>query len=201
MKTCTKCYKEYSDDSLNFCLDDGSPLTVVPGSWVNTAVMHERETRPLPVGPSGMAAAVPSRRASKAIWWVLGILGLSALICGGGLIDLVYLGARSSNNGIKVTTTSPTPVKGTGSTPVTADADQQGSVTRAQFDQIDIGMAKSDVQRIMGSPGDEYYRGKGGDTTFLLLRWADKKYRTILVNFENDKVTSKSQVGLDDTKD
>src|ERR1041385_5694192 len=27
MKTCPKCKKQYSDDSLNFCLEDGTPLT------------------------------------------------------------------------------------------------------------------------------------------------------------------------------
>src|SRR5438132_14190134 len=28
MKTCPTCYRKYSDDSLAFCLDDGSPLSL-----------------------------------------------------------------------------------------------------------------------------------------------------------------------------
>ena len=30
MKQCLRCRKTYDDDQLNFCLDDGEPLTLVP---------------------------------------------------------------------------------------------------------------------------------------------------------------------------
>lgn len=199
MKSCTKCYKQYSDDTLNFCLDDGTPLIDLGESAENTAILQERVTEPTAVARAGWNVAPPARKSSSALWWVLGILGLSAVICGGGIAGLIYVGSRSGS-GPQVTRPSPTPFVQKPAQSPAADADEKGSVTKAQFDQIDIGMQKSEVQRIMASPGEEYYRGKGGDTIFLLLRWADKNYNTILVNFENDRVTSKSQVGLDDPK-
>lgn len=77
-----------------------------------------------------------------------------------------------------------------------SDAPTTGTVTRAKFDQIDTGMKRADVEKIMGSKGEVYYSSTGGGVKYESVKWADAKYNTILVSYQNDKVTSKSQVGL-----
>jgi hypothetical protein len=41
MKICPVCRKTYSDDGLNFCLDDGSVLTIPASDAPPTMVMHK----------------------------------------------------------------------------------------------------------------------------------------------------------------
>lgn len=70
-------------------------------------------------------------------------------------------------------------------------------VTKAKYEQIKIGMKKADVEKIFGGKGEEYYSGTGGGVSFTSVKWAGDNFKTILVSFRDDKVTSKSQVGLD----
>src|SRR4051794_22427864 len=51
MKRCPQCGRTYSDDSMSFCLDDGSELLFGPANWRDldesqTAIL--KETGPLP---------------------------------------------------------------------------------------------------------------------------------------------------------
>ena len=43
MKRCPECGRDYNDDSLSFCLDDGSELLFGPGSMneARTAISHD----------------------------------------------------------------------------------------------------------------------------------------------------------------
>ncbi len=69
-------------------------------------------------------------------------------------------------------------------------------VTMAKYEQVKIGMKKGDVENIFGGKGEEYYSGTGGGVSFTSVKWVGEKFKTVLVSFKNDKVTSKSQVGL-----
>jgi hypothetical protein len=44
MKQCPNCQSQYTDDTLQFCLQDGSPLQYVTSSQVNTVAFVEQET-------------------------------------------------------------------------------------------------------------------------------------------------------------
>ena len=44
MKQCPTCQSQYTDDTLQFCLQDGSPLRFVAGSQTNTIAFNEQET-------------------------------------------------------------------------------------------------------------------------------------------------------------
>lgn len=66
----------------------------------------------------------------------------------------------------------------------------------AKYEQIKVGMKRPDVENIMGGKGTEYYSGKGGGVSFVSVKWVGEKYKTVLVSFRDNKVTSKSQVGL-----
>lgn len=70
-------------------------------------------------------------------------------------------------------------------------------VTKAKYEQIKIGMKKPDVEEIFGGKGEEYYSGTGGGVSFTSVKWVGDNFKTVLVSFRDDKVTSKSQVGLD----
>src|ERR671938_1822673 len=115
MKRCPTCNRTYSDPSLNFCLEDGTPLTTdAPSSrdpnatiryppprdtsepppteiyHPEPAIVTPRQTVPPPPSPeqwSPMPTAAP-RKKSNAVWWILG--GLAAVfIIGVGLIVMV----------------------------------------------------------------------------------------------------------------
>src|SRR5687767_9779756 len=44
MKVCPRCNKQYVDDTLSFCLDDGTPLTGGPQSDTPTVILGETQT-------------------------------------------------------------------------------------------------------------------------------------------------------------
>ncbi|MBK8304301.1 MAG: hypothetical protein IPK98_13175 [Chloracidobacterium sp.] len=58
MKICPRCQKTYSDDNLNFCLEDGSVLTQAaaepPPTMINQA-MPTQQQQTMPSQPSSTA--------------------------------------------------------------------------------------------------------------------------------------------------
>ena len=108
MKICPKCQKTYSDDSLNFCLDDGAVLTQQTSgafdvSPPETILMNQpRQTFPNQQFADQTQRdwnTLPKYRAPKAnnskSWLLIGgILGAIALVCGGGFIGLIALVAN-----------------------------------------------------------------------------------------------------------
>jgi hypothetical protein len=111
MKICPTCRKTYADDGLNFCLEDGSVLTFAAPSQEATVVMNPpRPTDPSPgtarptTGPppgwgnQPVYLVQPPKKSSKTWLWVLGILGLAVLLCGGGGVGLILLKTMSDAN-------------------------------------------------------------------------------------------------------
>lgn len=109
MKTCPKCGKTYSDPSLNFCLEDGSILNQTDTGKIPppTVMMNDprRTGSEQPFGgPSGAQNQfVPVqntnvKKGSKAWIWVVGILGVVVLLCGGGMGGLMLIGSLSNKN-------------------------------------------------------------------------------------------------------
>lgn len=109
MRICPKCGKTYDDESLNFCLDDGSTLNQAgSGNTLPETVLisqprptmsnqsfgnqTEKEDR---VVPSQFNS--PHKKSSKTWLWVVGILGAVVLICGGGFGGLLILGSLSDD--------------------------------------------------------------------------------------------------------
>lgn len=112
MKICPRCQKTYADDNLNFCLEDGSTLTQMAGTPPPTVQMQQPfPTQGQPQGQTAQSgwnvgqqpySMQPPKKSSKAWVWVLLILGVLVLVCGGGFAGLIYLGsqeqARQANN-------------------------------------------------------------------------------------------------------
>ncbi len=106
MKVCPQCNKQYEDESLNFCLDDGSVLnrsedvssTAAPTVFMDkppsTALNTPAETQQQRDTVETPARYEPHTKSGSKSWlWVLGILGAIILMCGGGLVGLGLIGA------------------------------------------------------------------------------------------------------------
>src|SRR5690242_19687576 len=100
MKICPRCQKTYTDDNLNFCLDDGVVLQEAGGG--NEPQPTVFMNQPRPTNPQSAATSQPGvqpqwntapqqygggqqKKSSKAWIWVLLILGLVVVLCGGGV--------------------------------------------------------------------------------------------------------------------
>lgn len=124
MKRCPSCNRTYNDESLNFCLEDGTPLVGAPDPNATLRYPPPRETgeppteiyrqpqpllnqvpemaqrRPAPVAPYPPYQPQPQKK-SKAIWWILGTLVVLGVM-GVGLIVIILalasLGANQNSN-------------------------------------------------------------------------------------------------------
>lgn len=70
------------------------------------------------------------------------------------------------------------------------------TLTMEKYNQLKIDMPKSEVERILGGPGTEVSTSSGGGMTFSVYKWSGENYTSIILSFKNDKIMSKSQVGL-----
>ncbi|CAN5445045.1 hypothetical protein BH10ACI2_BH10ACI2_05200 [soil metagenome] len=106
MKICPRCQKTYADDNLNFCLEDGSVLTHASSEPQTVFVNEPRPTQPqpqvlsqpgsqpnwnTPQNSPQQYSMQPPKKSSKMWIWVLLILGVIAVVCGGGLVGLIYI--------------------------------------------------------------------------------------------------------------
>lgn len=125
MKICPTCRKTYTDDGLNFCLEDGSVLTIAGDNLPQTVMMNQpRPTDPNPTAQQGGIQSTfgnqpgysmqPAKKSGSKAWiWVLGILAVLLLVCGGGFgAFFIYVASLDTTNDPYAT---PTP--GRGSTP------------------------------------------------------------------------------------
>lgn len=96
MKICPQCHQKYSDDTLNYCLNDGvkldvfgsEPETLIRPANIPTAPQSPFNTTPAINQTTEMqppSSTVPPKK-SKAWLWTLLILGGLIVLCGGGLI-------------------------------------------------------------------------------------------------------------------
>ena len=95
MKRCSTCNRTYTDPSLSFCIEDGTPLTTINSEDETTVVSPRSRDEdwnavayqpPGSYVPPGTDPARPRRRA----WpWILGILGAFVL----GIVAIAIAGA------------------------------------------------------------------------------------------------------------
>jgi hypothetical protein len=135
MKICRRCQKTYTDDNLNFCLEDGSVLEQMAGGTQPATVLINptQVTVPAQTIPSQQIPgqqfpaqytqqpawntaqpqyAMQPKKSSKTWLWVVLILGVVVLACGGGLVGLILYGASQADiaaNGTANTKGSPGP--------------------------------------------------------------------------------------------
>ncbi|PWT91905.1 MAG: hypothetical protein C5B55_07280 [Blastocatellia bacterium] len=121
MKRCPSCNRTYTDASLNFCLEDGTPLALdapppsMPGATVRYPPARDtaapppteifRPDSPLisqpPPPPQQQWAPAPipqPQKKSSAIWWILGGLAAFAVIGIGAAVLIFMVASISSTN-------------------------------------------------------------------------------------------------------
>jgi len=101
MKTCPICNRSFTDEALNFCLQDGSPL-VIANDPRETTINSPQAYRP-PVGnqaPPFQPRYTPMPEArqgrSSAVWWILGALAAIVVLGVGALIVTLAVMSMSS---------------------------------------------------------------------------------------------------------
>jgi hypothetical protein len=214
MKHCPQCKETYADESLNYCLNDGTPLAAGPGTEQKTEVLSANSPdRPtVPIIPqqtyqphnAAYAPLQPQGKSSRAWVWVLGILGVVVLLCGGGFAGLVYLGSQTRTANVASfptpAKTSPTPLISLEDddvdTPTPSPSMPGGGPTLAQYEKITIGMSRADVEKIMGGKGSEITSSSGGGIDIAVIQWEGENYKSIIITFQDGKVFTRSQVGL-----
>ena len=186
MKICPNCRKIYEDDSLNYCLDDGVHLNQQRNSGEQysepTLVMRQPDsTKPdrpfitdVAAQPVGIYNAQPKTR-SKSWLWVVGILGVLATLCGGGFLATAawYFSYFSSPSEQPLTDTpSPRSTPGASPTPWrNSSTEDEYDISMAKYNQLSIGMARSEVERILGGKGTEISSSTGGGMSFSVNKW------------------------------
>ncbi len=91
MKVCPTCKRNYADDLLNFCLDDGSVLTTAGNPSNEVYLNQARPTAVTPPTPrtaemnyASAPAPVPAKSSRRGGMWAIGIFIALIVLCGGG---------------------------------------------------------------------------------------------------------------------
>ena len=76
------------------------------------------------------------------------------------------------------------------------DDDTEYPISMAKYNQLKNGMARTDVERLLGGAGEEVSNTTGGGVNYTVNKWRGPDYSSIILSFRNDKIFTKSQVGL-----
>ena len=134
MKRCPSCNRTYNDVTLNFCLEDGTPLVVDASTpsdpnatWryptprdtgepapteiyrqpkpLLNQVPEMAQPRPSPVAQYPAYQPLP-RKKSNAIWWIFGVVAVLGVLGVGLLVVILALASLGSNANINVNNNS-----------------------------------------------------------------------------------------------
>ncbi len=185
MKICPRCQKTYSDEGLNFCLDDGAVLTqsaVVDQSLPATVFLTQ--TPPTnPNQPFGSQSGAPSGwnnpnqfsmqppKKSRAWIWVLGILGGLMLLCGGGFAGFVYWASKLENTNRNISRSanrnSEINYNGKSPTPIEKASAQKIDLSKWVKSDTNLGVTEfKDGEFLMRSKNKGFYFVLASPTTY-----------------------------------
>lgn len=119
----------------------------------------------------------------------------------GQVIVLAYLDAYaklvSQLGGAPTYSPAPAPAGAGASSALNAGAgsSQPVAITTGLFGSVRLGSSLSEIERLLGGPGDEQNATRVGNRTVRTLLW-QRGERAILGTFDNDRLTSKSKIGF-----
>ena len=221
MKTCPKCNQTYNDESLNYCLNDGTVL--ISGGGAKTAEMNQssfptsdnptaRYTNYTPAPSNATVVREDSTmirenkpRKSNPILWVLLILGGLVLVCGGGFAG-IYAFYISQNYGTNLSSNDLLANKNTSTndgktvpsltkSPKPADTNSSG-ITIEKYSRLEMKSSYKQAVEILGSEGVEMSSSGSGSYKSQMYKWSNSETEFIILLFLNDKLTNKTQAGL-----
>jgi hypothetical protein len=125
MKRCPSCNRTYTEATLNFCLEDGSPLipdvapsagSAYPTSRDNPPATQVYEQQQPLLNQVEMSAqprqwspvGVQPRKKSSAVWWILGGVVVAGVIVVGAAIMIIAIASMGSNSNKNANTISNT---------------------------------------------------------------------------------------------
>lgn len=188
MKICPRCQKTYSDDNLNFCLEDGTTLQQMaapPSAPPPTVQMNQPVTNPNQPSwnaPQQQYGGPPQKKSSKAWLWVLLILGFLIVVCGGGFGLLAYIGYKSeqANTERIYTANSSTPANKTTTSANKPATNSTTNSTRSDVTTVALDIFESKTFNLYGTTelsGDELLvTSKQKDSYYVVV--APEKYTT-----------------------
>lgn len=133
MKQCPTCNRSYADETLTYCLDDGSSLTTpyAPQETMRISILPTPYLPPTEVLPSTQPPSKQVRQRSNSLLFILAIL--LALVIGGGVVALIKFGNKEATPSSSSTTptSTPTPNKGQANdTPTLTDQGVRNLISR-----------------------------------------------------------------------
>ena len=120
----------------------------------------------------------------------LGLIGVILIVLGCNCGDKLKELANKDKS-----TPRPSPSSSNSTSPVTRKGDYELSMD--QYNRLKVGMARSEAESILGGKGSEISSSSGGGMRFSVNKWEGDNFRSIILSFRNDKIMTKSQVGLD----
>lgn len=125
----------------------------------------------------------------------LGIVLLLLVVVGCSCPKLSELAKKS---GDQSSTPTPAPFASPAKSSTIPKTEKKGEydLSMSKYNQISIGTSRSDVERILGGKGTEISNSVGGGVRFSVNKWEGDDYQSVILSFKNDKVMTRSQVGL-----
>ena len=145
MKRCPTCQRTFSDESLSFCTEDGTPLLPVQDEEITrvTTDRRDEEWKAPPYQPPPNSAQVPPRQA-KGVPWVVVIIIALVLGVVVGVIALALLVPRLANRQREAsrsaanTNVAPNPSPSLSEAPSNANSNQAHEVSQPPGDKDQV---------------------------------------------------------------
>lgn len=188
MKICPLCDQKYADDSLDFCLIDGSGLTQLNKETPTVDLPANYQ----PYSEDTITNVQTSRKAN--IWkWILLSAGGLFLFSAGVFVGKSTSFLRDENNYLQNQNVQSETSSGSGKTDDAAD------ITPDKFKKIENGMTLEQINEIVGKSGIQISVGNNDytnpPTKTMIYQWGNNN-KFIMVGFINDKSFYKSNNGL-----
>jgi hypothetical protein len=173
MKRCPSCNRNYTDDTLRFCLDDGTPLVVLEEpSTAPTVIMPVEPPATVALEPGRFTIDQPQATQASATWapaappkpqrqvwpWVLG-----------GIALLVVLGLGLAGVLLALVSISSSENSSDRSTPVASPTVAQEPTPRPALAKVEITSVHMARDSGSGEPGDEVDSFSPSDRTVFCV--------------------------------
>jgi hypothetical protein len=210
MKYCPVCSTSYDDESLNFCLKDGTPLEISGRAEGDTptVVLGEQETivRTSPVTPPPYVSTQPRKKSNTVLIVLLTvfILLFFLALAAAGLFYWQMRSGQTANNSNQKISPSPTPSVKPSPTASPTASPARSPVSDDELDQVkDDVKKKLELWKSLGEARDlesnlknyadhvDYYNAKNVTRDFIAKdkRRASEIYDTFNIDLKNINIT------------
>jgi hypothetical protein len=187
MKRCPVCNRTYTDATLRFCLEDGTPLTqdqsseptiAMPGETPPTVAFNAQI--PASAAPPAWTPMAPPKPKRKVWPWVLGAFLLICVLGGGFIALLIGLASLSSDSTNSTNSTN----ANTANVNRIANANIASPSPKTKPTNVEITKAYLAKDNGSGEPGDEAESFSASDRTIHCIVELDHPAEGTAVKFD-----------------